>query len=82
MSSAELIKPLLDETQDLYRFNHVATMSKTGVVQQWKDATMKTLFKNGHTAKCGNCRGISLVGHAGKVIHKLIAKRLSNYRDR
>ena len=32
--------------------------------------------------KCGNYRGISLVAHAGKILLKIIARRLSKYCER
>lgn len=54
-----------------------------GVVpQQWKGASIKVLFKKGGTTDCGNYRGISLVAEAGKVIHKLVVTRLSEYCER
>ena len=33
-------------------------------------------------AECGNYRGISLVAHAGKILLKIIARRLSEYCER
>ena len=50
--------------------------------QQWKDATMKVLRKKKDGTECGNYRGISLVAHAGKVLLKVIAGRLSDYWER
>ena len=50
--------------------------------QQWKDATTKVLHKKRDRAACGNYRGISLVAHAGKVLLKVIAGRLSDYCER
>ena len=35
------------------------------------------LHKKGDKTKCGNYRGISLVSHAGKVLLKVVARRLS-----
>ena len=32
--------------------------------------------------ECGNYRGISLVAHAGTILLKIIARRLSEYRER
>ncbi|CAB1103350.1 unnamed protein product [Ectocarpus sp. CCAP 1310/34] len=34
------------------------------------------------TMECGNYRGISLVAHAGKMLRKVVATRLSHYRER
>ena len=49
------------------------------VSQQWKDAVITVLHKKGDTTECGNYRGISLVSHAGKVLLKVVARRLSAY---
>ena len=40
------------------------------------------LHKNKDRTECGNYRGISLVGHAGKILLKIIARRLSEYCER
>ena len=50
--------------------------------QQWKDATIKVLHKKKDRTDFGNYRGISLVAHAGKVLLKVIAGRLSDYCER
>ena len=49
------------------------------VPQQWKDAAITVLHKKGDKTDCGNFRGISLVSHAGKVLLKVVARRLSAY---
>ena len=49
------------------------------VPQQWRDAMIKVLDKKKDRAECGNYRGISLVVHAGKVLLKIVATRLSAY---
>ena len=49
------------------------------VPQQWKDAIVMVLHKKKGRIECGNYRGISLVAHAGKVMLKIIARRLSEY---
>ncbi|CAB1105114.1 unnamed protein product [Ectocarpus sp. CCAP 1310/34] len=82
---AELIKLFLDGDQGLLREFHaiVVDVWQTGdVPQQWKDATTKVLFKKGDTMECGNYRSISLVAHAGKVLLKVVATRLSHYCER
>ena len=82
---AELIKLFLDGDQALLRQFHdiIVTMwRKREVPQQWKDATIKVLFKKKDPTECGNYRGISLVSHAGKVLTKLITTRLSHYCER
>ena len=40
---------------------------------------IKVLHKKKDRAECGNYRGISLVAHAGKVLLKIVATRLSAY---
>ena len=47
--------------------------------QQWKDATIKVLHKKKYRSDCGNYRGIALVSHAGKVLLKIVANRLSGH---
>ena len=49
------------------------------VPQQWKDAVITVLHKNGDKTECGNYRSILLVSHAGKVFLKVVARRLSAY---
>ena len=49
------------------------------VPQQWKDAVITILHKKGDKTGCRNYRGISLVSHAGKVLLKVVARRLSAY---
>ena len=50
--------------------------------QQWKYATVMVLhIKKYRTEHC-NYRGISLVAHAGKMLLKIIAHRLSEYCER
>ena len=50
--------------------------------QQWKDAIIMILYKKKDWTECGNYRGISLVAHAGKILLKIIAPRLSGYCER
>ena len=52
------------------------------VPQQFNNAIIMVLHKNKDRTECGNYRGISLVVHAGKVLRKTIARRLSEYRER
>ena len=40
---------------------------------------IKVLHKKKDRTECGNYRGISLVAHAGKVLLKIVATRLSAY---
>ena len=50
--------------------------------QQWKYAIIMVLHKKKDRTECGNYRGISLVAHAGKILLKIIARRLSEYCER
>ena len=50
--------------------------------QQWKYAIIMVLHKKKDRTECGNYRGISLVAHAGKILLKIIACRLSEYCER
>ena len=83
---AELLKVLADEGElnTLGKFHDiiVAVWRGGGVPQQWKDATIKVLHKKNDRTECGNYRGISLVAHAGKVVLKVIAGRVSDYCER
>ena len=47
--------------------------------QEWKDATIKVLYKKGDRSNCSNFRGISLLSHVGKVLAKIITNRLSAF---
>ena len=49
------------------------------VSQQWKDAIITVLHKKDGQTECGNYRGISFVSHAGKVLLKMVTRRLSDY---
>ena len=50
--------------------------------QQWKGAIIMVFHKEKDRTECGNYRGISLAAHAGKVLLKIIARRLSEYCER
>ena len=52
------------------------------VPQHWKDATIKVLHKKKDRTEWGKYRGIFLVGQAGKLLLKIVARRLSDYCDR
>ena len=49
------------------------------VPKRWRDAVIKGFRKEKARTECGNYRGISLVAHAGKVLLKIVATRLSAY---
>ena len=47
------------------------------VPQNWKDSLIITIYKNkGDKSECGNSRGISLLSVAGKIMAKVLLKRL------
>ena len=72
---AELLKlGLSDSSHEILLAFHgiiVAVWMTGEVPQEWKDATIKVLLKNKDRNECGNCRGFSLVAHAGKVLLKI-----------
>ena len=79
---AELLKLGLQQDRTiLLEFHRLATLiwREGKVPQQWKDAVITVLHKKGDKTECGNYRGISLVSHAGKVLLKVVARRLSAY---
>ena len=81
----ELLKVLADEGENTLGKVHdiiVAVWRGGGVPQQWKFATIKVLHKKKDRTERGNYRGISLVAHAGKVLLKVIAGRVSDYCER
>ena len=52
------------------------------VPQQWKYAIIMVLHKTKDRTECGNYGGILLLAHAGKILLKIIARRLSEYCER
>jgi len=48
--------------------------------QQWKDANIVSIYKKkGDRQVCGNSRGISLLSVAGKILARVVLKRLLNH---
>ena len=79
---AEILKLGLQPDRTILRELHRLTILiwRLGKVpQQWKDAVITVFHKKGDKTECGNYRGISLVSHAGKVLLKVVARRLSAY---
>ena len=56
----------------------ICTIWETETVPQaWKDSIIISIYKNkGDRAECGNSRGISLLSVAGKLLAKILLKRL------
>ena len=82
--SVELFKITLNGDPALRRrlLDIVVRIWRGGEVpQQWKYAIMVLHQKKDRT-ECGNYRGISLVAHAGKILLRIIARRLSEYCER
>ena len=80
--SVELFKITLNGDPALRRrlLDTVVRIWRGGEVpQQWKYAIIMVLHKKKDRTECGNYRGISLVAHAGKILLKIIARRLSEY---
>ena len=83
--SVELFKITLNGYPALRRrlLDIVVRIWRGGVVpQQWKDAIIMVLHKKKDRPECGNYRDILLVTHAGKILLKIIARRLSEYCER
>ena len=78
--SAELLKFGLQQNRTiLLEFHRLTTLiwREGKVPQQWKDAVITMLHKKSDQTGCGNYRGISRVSHAGKVLLKVVIRRLS-----
>ena len=83
--SVELFKITLNGDPALRRrlLDIVVRIWRGGEVpQQRKYAIIMVLHKKKDRTECGNYRGISLVAHAGKILLKIIARRLSEYCER
>ena len=52
------------------------------VPQQWKYTIIVVLHKKKDRKECGSYRNIALVAHAGKILLKIIARRLSEFCER
>ena len=50
--------------------------------QQWKNAIIMVLHMKKDPTECSDYRGISLVAQAGKILLKIIARRLREYCER
>ncbi|CAB1118615.1 unnamed protein product [Ectocarpus sp. CCAP 1310/34] len=78
---AELLKIDDDEPFVLGQLHTilVKVWNGRGIPREWKDATIKVLYKKGDRSNCNNYRGISLLSHIGKVPIKIITNRLSAF---
>ena len=83
--SVELFKITVNGDPALRRrlFDIVIRVWRGGELpQQWKYAITMVLHKKKDRTECCNYRGISLVAHAGKILLKIITRRLSEYCER
>ena len=83
--SVELFKITLNGDPALRRrlLDIVVRIWRAGEVPpQWKYAIIIALHKKKDRTEFGNYRGIFLVAHAGKIMLKVIARRLSEYCER
>ena len=79
---SELMKLGLQQDRTiLLEFHRLTTLiwHEGKVPQQWKDAVNTVLHTKGDKTQYRNYRGISLLSHAGKVLLKVVARRLSAY---
>ena len=70
-----------DHPAELLKLHRFTTLiwREGKVSQQWKNAVITVLHKKGDTTERVNYRCISLVSHAGKVLLKVVARRLYAY---
>ena len=80
---AELLKFGLQQDRtillELHRLNTLVWREVKVPSQQWKDVVITVPHKKCDKTEYGNYRSISLVSHAGKVLFKVIDRRLSAY---
>ena len=72
----ELAEPIVLER---FHASLVEVWNGGEVPQQWKDATIKVLYKKSDPSNCNNYRGISFLSRAGKVLLEVVANSLSHY---
>ena len=79
----ELLKLVLQDRTILLELHRLTTLiwREGKVPQQWKDAVITVLHKKGDKTECGNYRGIWVVSHAGKVLLKVVTRRLGAYGE-
>ena len=70
---AELLKLGLHHNPTVFREFHQI------IIRVWRDGVIKVLQKKKDRTECWNYRGISIVAHSGKVLLKIVAKRLGDY---
>ena len=78
----ELLKLVLHHNPTVLREFHqiiIRVWREGQIPQRWHDAVITVLHKKKDRTECGNYRGISLVAHAGKILLKIVAKRLGDY---
>ncbi|CAB1096812.1 unnamed protein product [Ectocarpus sp. CCAP 1310/34] len=78
---AELLKIDDDEPFVLGHLHPILVKVWNGgdIPREWKDATIKVLYKKGDRSNCNNFKGISLLSYVDKVPIKIITNRLSAF---
>jgi hypothetical protein len=49
--------------------------------EKWKESIIVPVYKKGDKADCSNCRGISLLSTAYKILCKILLPRLTPYAE-
>ena len=78
---AELIK---NASQELRKRFHALICNRwieEKIPDDWKVGLIVPLFKKGDKVKCENCRGITLLNVACKVLSSIILERLKQYSE-
>ena len=57
-------------------FEVISHVWDTSAPQDWRDATLESLFKKGERSDCGNFHSISLLSIVGKVLARVMLNRL------
>jgi hypothetical protein len=53
--------------------------NKEGLPQQWKESIIVPIYKKGDKTECNNCRGISFLSAAYKIVSNILLVRLTPY---
>ena len=80
--SSELLKLALRGNREILAALHELVLPvwrEEVAPQTWKDTVIKVMFKKKDPTECGNYRGISLVAHVGKLVLKIVGRRLMPY---
>jgi ribonuclease P/MRP protein subunit RPP40 len=70
---AQLAKPLVE----IFR----SSIDSSEVPQEWRDANVTPIFKGGSKTEAKNYRPISITSVVGRLLEKIIKKKLANYLE-